>query len=193
MKILIPLLVSGIFTSNLITSNLLGIDALEDGKKTNLLSVLKGGLILTLLLFASTAALVPLNIYVVTPLNIEYLSPLICVIVICAMVYTVNLISKRFIPKLYEFFGANIGAQTLCAVALGLCLISVKNELITSYPVALLYSAICGVGFTLVSIIFFTLNERLKLAELPASVRGLPITLFIASLISLAFGGLAGI
>jgi electron transport complex protein RnfA len=72
-------------------------------------------------------------------------------------------------------------------------LLNTGNEIITSYPLALLYSVITGLGFTLTTVIFISIHRRLAESDIPEVLRGLPMTLIIAALISLAFGGFAGI
>ncbi len=193
MKIFITLLFAGIFTNNIITANLLGINSLHYSKSKGLSTLLKSGGILTTLLLASTAVTYPVLKWVLSPLNLGYLSPLVCIILVSGLLFAVYFLSEKFLPKLYSFLQTYFKPKTALPIILGLCLLNMGNEIITSYPVALLYSVITGLGFTVTSVIFASLYKRLQQAELPDAVKGLPLTLIIAALISLAFGGFAGI
>lgn len=193
MKIFITLLISGIFTNNIITSGLLGIDELHYNRKKGLKALLKDCGIITALLFVSTVITYPVLKYVIIPLKIDYLAPLSCVVLICGVIFAVNILSKRFLPKAYVFLSKNSRMITCSPVVLGLCLLNVSSEIVTGYPTALLYSVLTGIGFAVVSVIFSSVNDRINASDLPKVLKGLPMTLIIVALISLAFGGFAGI
>ena len=193
MRMIVTLLVTGIFTSNLVTSNLLGLDSLQSDNRTSTLSVLKNGLVVTAVLLLSAALCYPLNSLVLSPLKLDYLVPFAFVLVIFGVFMLLYLTAQKFSPKAFDFLKQNIKWQSVALIALGLCLIALEHEVVTGYAVALVYAVICGVGYTAVSLIFFAINQRLEATKLPESAKGLPITLLIAALISLAFGGLAGL
>ena len=50
-----------------------------------------------------------------------------------------------------------------------------------------------GVGFLLAMVMFAGVRSRLENADIPKSLKGLPITLVAASLVSLSFLGFAGL
>ncbi|MBP7163872.1 MAG: hypothetical protein KBB26_10155 [Candidatus Omnitrophica bacterium] len=50
-----------------------------------------------------------------------------------------------------------------------------------------------AVGSSLALILFSSIREQLELDDIPQGMRGIPITLVIAGLLSLAFMGFAGI
>lgn len=193
MKILMTLIFAGIFTNNIITANLLGVDYLHYNKKKGYSTLLKSCAVLTAFLFVSAAATYPVLKWVLTPLKLSYLSPLVCIILICTIIFAVYFLSNKCLPKLYSFLKTHFKPKTNLPLILGLCLLSVGNETIIGYPFALLYSVITGIGFTATTVIFSSIYKRLATAELPETIKGLPLTLIIAALISLAFGGFAGI
>lgn len=193
MKILMTLLFAGIFTNNIITANLLGIDSLHYSKKESFSSALKNCALLTALLFVSSAVTYPVFKWVLAPLKLGYLSALVCVILISLILFAVRFLSGKFLPKLYSFLNTFLKTKTGLPIVFGLCLLNTGNEIITSYPLALLYSVITGLGFTLTTVIFISVHRRLAESDIPQIISGLPMTLIIAALISLAFGGFAGI
>ena len=193
MKILMTLIFAGIFTNNIITANLLGIDFLYYNKRKGFSTLLKNCGTLTAFLFISTAVTYPVFKWVLTPLKLGYLCPLICIILVSALLFAMYFLSGKFLPKLYSFLQTYFKPKTSLPILLGLCLLNMGNEIITSYPLALLYSVITGIGFAVTTVIFSSVYKRLGTAELLGIVKGLPLTLIIAALISLAFGGFAGI
>ncbi len=193
MKILMTLFFAGIFTNNIITANLLGIDSLHYSSKKSFGSLLKNCALLTVLLFVSSAVTYPVFKYVLAPLKLGYLSALVCVILISLILFAVYFLSGKFSPKLYSLLKTCFKPKTGLPILFGLCLLNAGNEIITSYPLALLYSVITGLGFTLTTVIFISIHRRLAESDIPEVLRGLPMTLIIAALISLAFGGFAGI
>lgn len=50
-----------------------------------------------------------------------------------------------------------------------------------------------GLGFLLAMVMFAGVRERLESAEIPAGLKGLPITLVAASLVSMSFLGFQGL
>ena len=193
MKTLVILLISGIFTNNIITFGLLGVNELEENKTKNLLSVLKHCAFITAQFVLGTIITYPVLKFVLMPLKLEFLSALVTTVLLCGLMFVAYTVCAKLAPKLNAaiFYDAK---TLLCSVsALGLCLMNLTNDLVTSYPFAILYSLIAGFGFTLVSLAFYAINERINSSDLPRSVKGLPITLIIVALMSLAFGGFAGI
>ena len=192
MKTLITLLLAGVFTGNLITSNLLGIEGMEKNNKS-MLSLLKSGTIITVLLLVSSAVTYPIGAYVMAPLKLGFLSSLFFTLIIFGILFGAFLLSEKFLPCLSAFLKENCETEALVPMVLAVCLMNIGSEIATNYLLVLLLAVISGIGYTLVSLILFAVNERLQTAELPNAVKGLPITLIILSLISLAFGGFAGI
>lgn len=193
MKIILTLLFAGIFTNNIITANLLGIDFLHYNKKKSFSVLIKNCAVLTALLFISSAVTYPVFKWVLEPLKLGYLSALLCVILIGIIMFALYFLSGRFSSKLYSFLKTFFKPKTALRIVFGLCLLNMGNEIITRYPLALLYSVITGLGFTLTTVIFVSIQRRLADSDIPETVKGLPMTLIIAALISLAFGGFAGI
>ena len=190
---IITLLMAGIFIGNLITSSLLGIENLQNKREKSLCSLLKSDLVIAALLLAFTAVTYPLGKFVIAPLELGFLSALIFTLIILGALFGIYVAADKFLPRLSGFLKENCDTAALLPLLLAVCLMNLQTETILNLGTALLYTLICSVGYAVVSVIFFTVNDRLKTAELPETVKGLPITLIILSLISLAFGGFAGI
>lgn len=186
----IALLMAGIFTDNIVTSKLLGIEDASENSGSALSLIKKCG-VLTALLVLSTAVSYPVTEYILVLLGLGYLSSLAAVIIICGLLAAADIISKKYLPTVYEFLEKNRRVLVCSSVVLGMCLSAAQNELVTGYLSALVFAAATGIGFALVSFVFYGIRHRLDASDLPEAVKGLPVTLVIASLISMAFSGLA--
>jgi electron transport complex protein RnfA len=50
-----------------------------------------------------------------------------------------------------------------------------------------------GVGFTIALILMAGIRERLELADVPESLKGIPVAFIVAGLMAIAFQGFAGL
>ena len=102
MKTLITLLVAGIFTSNLITYNLLGVEGIEKGRDKTLLDLLKRGLVTAALLVGFTAVSYPLGKWVIEPLGLGFLSSLIYILILSKQTAKItgrSASASRYLPR----------------------------------------------------------------------------------------------
>jgi electron transport complex protein RnfA len=98
---------------------------------------------------------------------------------------------KKFTPALFRSLGIFLPLITTNCAILGAALIQTSREY--SFVQSLSFSVGGGAGFTLALLLMSGLREKLELADLPACVRGAPLTLILAGLLSLAFMGFAGL
>ena len=98
---------------------------------------------------------------------------------------------SKFFPVLYESFGIFLPLITTNCAILGMCLF-INLWGIDNLPEAVVLSVGAGLGFTLAICIMAGIRENLELADVPAALRGAPITLITAGLLTLAFMGFAG-
>ena len=61
------------------------------------------------------------------------------------------------------------------------------------YAAALVNAFGAGIGFLVAMVMFAGVRERLESADIPESLKGLPITLVSASLVACSFLGFSGI
>ncbi len=191
MSTLITILIAGIFTNNLLASKLLGIENATE-KVTPRALLNKCG-VLSALLFLSSLATYPIVKYLLTPFGADYLSPLVSVIIICAISFLAFSLSKKYAESVYLFLKEHSSVLSCSTVVLGLCLNISYNEITTNFIAAVVYVIASAMGFTLVSFMFYAINKQIEETSLPLCMKGLPITLLIASFIALAFGGFSGI
>jgi electron transport complex protein RnfA len=113
------------------------------------------------------------------------------ILVIAGAVQLVEMYLRKFFPSLYESFGIFLPLITTNCAILGLCLFLNLWE-IDSLSEAVVRSFGAGIGFTMAICIMAGIRENLNLADVPVCLKGAPITLITAGLLTLAFMGFAG-
>jgi len=113
------------------------------------------------------------------------------ILVIASSVQLVEMYLRKFFPSLYESFGIFLPLITTNCAILGLCLFINLWE-IDNLLEAVVLSFGAGIGFTMAICIMAGIRENLNMADVPESLKGAPITLITAGLLTLAFMGFAG-
>ena len=113
------------------------------------------------------------------------------ILVIAGAVQLVEMYVRKFFPPLYESFGIFLPLITTNCAILGLCLFINLWE-IDSLLHAVVLSFGAGIGFTVAICIMAGIREELDFADVPKCLRGAPITLITAGLLTLAFMGFSG-
>ena len=113
------------------------------------------------------------------------------ILVIAGAVQLVEMYLRKFFPPLYESFGVFLPLITTNCAILGLCLFINLWE-IKSLLEAVVLSVGAGIGFTMAICIMAGIRENLELADVPNCLKGAPITLITAGLLTMAFMGFAG-
>ena len=113
------------------------------------------------------------------------------ILVIAGAVQLVEMYLRKFFPSLYDSFGIFLPLITTNCAILGLCLFINLWE-IDSLLEAVVLSFGAGIGFTMAICIMAGIRENLDLADVPACLKGAPITLITAGLLAMAFMGFAG-
>jgi len=113
------------------------------------------------------------------------------ILVIAGAVQLVEMYLRKFFPALYESFGIFLPLITTNCAILGLCLFLNLWE-INSFVKAVVLSFGAGIGFTVAICIMAGIRENLEMADVPKCLKGAPITLITAGLLTLAFMGFAG-
>ena len=111
--------------------------------------------------------------------------------VIAALVQFVEMVIQKTSKQLYQALGVYLPLITTNCAVLGVCIINVQKGF--NFANSVLYGIFAGVGFTLAIVLFAGIRERLEFADVPESLKGFPISLISAALVSLAFFGFQGL
>lgn len=130
--------------------------------------------------------------FILVPLRLEYLYTLSFILIIAALVQFVEIVLKKVMPGLYKSLGIFLPLITTNCAVLGVAVINMNEKygLIESVVNAFGSSA----GFLLAITLMAGIRERIEMNEdMPAALRGLPIALITAGLMSIAFMGFNGL
>ena len=125
------------------------------------------------------------------PLHIEFMQTVSFILVIASLVQMVELILKKVSPPLYQALGVFLPLITTNCAILGIAVIvgrSTEFNLVTG----VIFAMATAIGFGLALVLFAGIRERLELYEIPEAMKGAPIALITAGLLSLAFQGFSG-
>jgi len=125
------------------------------------------------------------------PLELDVLRYICFILVIASAVQLVEMYVRKFFPSLYDSFGIFLPLITTNCAILGLCLF-INLWGIDNLLEAVVLSFGAGIGFTVAICIMAGIRENLLLADVPEALKGAPITLITAGILTLAFMGFAG-
>lgn len=183
------ILLAAILTNNMVLSKFLGIcPFLGVSKKTD--TALSMSIAVTLVMVVSTAVTWPIYHFILSP-NYTYLETIVFILVIAAIVQFIEIVLKRYIKPIYNALGIYLPLITTNCAVLGITMLNITNEL--DFVQSLVNALGAGLGFMLAMLLFSGVRERLETADIPDFLKGLPITLVAAALVSLSFLGFAGI
>ncbi len=113
------------------------------------------------------------------------------IVVIASSVQIVEMAIKKWSPSLFRALGIYLPLITTNCAILGLAIFQTNR----GYDLAegLAFAVGGGLGLTLALVLMASIRERLDVADVPALARGIGITLIIASCLSMAFMGFAGL
>ncbi len=130
------------------------------------------------------------NVKILIPIGMPYLKYIVFILVIASMVQLVEMYLRKFFRSLYDAFGIFLPLITTNCVVLGICLFldlwgyGFLESLVASFG--------AGLGFTIAICIMAGIRENLKWADMPDCLKGAPITLITAGILTLAFMGFSG-
>ncbi len=187
----IIILIGAVFVNNIVLSQFLGICPFLGVSSKVSTSVGMSGAVLFVMTIATTVTYL-LHQYVLVPAGLEYLRTISFILVIAALVQMVEIILKKVSPPLYQALGVFLPLITTNCAVLGVTILAL-GLVDASLIKAVFFAFSTSLGFALALIVFASIREFLELADLPEGMKGVPINLLVAGLLSLAFLGFAGL
>jgi len=132
-----------------------------------------------------------IQFFILVPLGVEFMQTITFILVIAALVQVVEIILKKASPGLYQALGIYLPLITTNCAVLGIAILAVMKDydMLTS----VVYAAATAIGFTLAMVLMAGLREQMETTGYPKGMKGFPISLVTAGLLSLAFMGFAGL
>ncbi|MDK0918081.1 electron transport complex subunit RsxA [Clostridium perfringens] len=183
--------IGAMLVNNFVLSQFLGICSFIGVSKKKDAAVGMGLAVTFVMILASIISWLVYNL-VLDKFNITYLKTIVFVLVIASLVQFVEMVVKKYSPSLYKALGIFLPLITTNCAVLGMAVTNVEEgyNLIQSIVHAL---GAAG-GFMLAIVLMSFLREKIDdNEEIHPYFRGLPITLFTAALMSIAFLGFQGL
>ncbi|MFD0834407.1 electron transport complex protein RnfA [Mariniflexile aquimaris] len=183
----IIILIAAVFVNNIVLSQFLGICPFLGVSNKVSTSVGMSGAVLFVMTIATTVTYL-LYEYVLIPAGLDYLRTIAFILVIAALVQMVEIMLKKVSPPLYQALGVFLPLITTNCAVLGVAILALGLEN-GSLLKAVFYAISNSIGFAVALIVFASIREQLELADIPKGMKGVPINLLVAGLLSLAFLG----
>ncbi len=183
----ILILIAAVFVNNIVLSQFLGICPFLGVSNKVSTSIGMSGAVLFVMTIATTVTYL-LHQYILVPAGLNYLRTITFILVIAALVQMVEIILKKVSPPLYQALGVFLPLITTNCAVLGVAILALGLEN-TSLVKAVFFAISNSIGFALALIVFASIREQLELANIPEGMKGVPINLLVAGLLSLAFLG----
>ena len=195
-KVFVTILLSTILINNYVLSRILGLCPFL-GVSKKLDSALGMGLAVIFVMTLTSFITYPIYKYMLVPYRITYLTTIVFILVIAALVQFVEMVIRKISPALYQALGIFLPLITTNCAVLGVAVLNISSGFPgPNVSLGLLKSVVQGfgggVGFTLALLIMAGIRERLELADIQGNLQGAPITFITAGLLALAFYGFSG-
>ncbi|GAA0118456.1 electron transport complex protein RnfA [Clostridium perfringens] len=183
--------IGAMLVNNFVLSQFLGICSFIGVSKKKEAAVGMGLAVTFVMVLASIISWLVYNL-ILDKFNITYLKTIVFVLVIASLVQFVEIVVKKYSPSLYKALGIFLPLITTNCAVLGMAVTNVEEgyNLIQSIVHALGSAG----GYMLAIVLMSFLREKIDdNEEIHPYFRGLPITLFTAALMSIAFLGFQGL
>ena len=193
------IIISAIFVNNIVLAQFLGIcPFLGVSNKLSTATGMSGAVCFVITL--ATVVTYLINKYLLLPFGLEFLQTIAFILVIAALVQTVEIVLKKISPSLYQALGIFLPLITTNCAVLGVAITVVTKEFTfggTSHLLnlgeATVYAVATSLGYGLAMILFAGMREQLARSNVPKAFKGLPIAFITVGIMAMAFLGFSGI
>lgn len=186
----LSIMLTVMIVSNYVLAQFLGICPFL-GVSKKLDSAVGMSVAVTFVMVLATVVTWPIQRLLLDPLKIGYLQTVVFILVIAALVQLVELILKKYVPSLYTSLGIYLPLITTNCAVLGVTVNNIQNDF--TFGESLCNSFGAGVGFLIAMVIFAGVRGKMESADIPEGLKGIPITLMAASVLSVSFMGFSGV
>ena len=192
----LSLLVKSIFIENMALAFFLGMCTfLAVSKKVTTSAGLGAAVIMVQVLAVPTNNLI--NEYILKPdalvqgMDLSFLSFITYIGVIAALVQILEMFLDKYVPSLYSALGIFLPLITVnCVIFAGVSFM-VQREY--NFTESVVYAFGSGASWALAIVLLAAIRVRLKYADAPGGLRGLPLTFITAGLMAIGFMSFSGI
>ena len=196
----LSLFVRSIFADNMIFAYFLGMCSyLAVSKDVKTSAGL--GIAVTFVLTITLPVNYLLQVYVLNPLNLGYLSFILFIAVIAAITQLVEMVVEKYSPSLYASLGIFLPLIAVNCAIMGGSLFMQQRILLTPENVkaianlgdAFAYAIGSGLGWMLAIVCLAGIREKMEYNDVPKPLQGLGITFITVGLMAMAFMCFSGL
>ncbi len=192
----ISLFIKSVFTENMALAFFLGMCTfLAVSKKVTTAAGLGAAVIMVQVLAVPVNNLI--NTYILKPdalvqgLDLSFLSFITYIGVIAALVQVLEMFLDKYVPSLYAALGIFLPLITVNRVIFAGVSFMVQRDY--NFVESVVYAFGSGSSWALAIVLLAAIREKLKYADAPAGLNGLPLTFITAGLMALGFMSFSGI
>ena len=187
---LFGILISALLINNFVFTKYLGLCVFFGTSKKK--STAKGmGVVFTLVMVVSAVMSWFFYNFILIPYNLNFLQIVVFIGLVSLTVQAVDTILRKVNPVLFNSFGVYLVLVIANCVIIAVPLILANNNYNLFETVMLALGA--GGGFLLALYLMSSVSERMQLANIPPTFKGLPIAFIVAGQFAMAFLGFSGL
>ncbi len=190
MNTYLMILFSMILVNNIVLAKFLGICSFL-GLTKDLKNSMGMSMAVIFVMLVATGLTYPIHHGLLTRWNLEYLDTVVFILVIASAVQVIEAIMRKTLPALYQALGIYLPLITTNCAILGVMISNIAEDY--GFLQAMVASLGAGLGYTLAMFLFAGVVNRLKAANPPKFMEGMPLTLMASGIVSVAFFGFKGI
>ena len=187
---LLSILISALLVNNFVFTKYLGLCVLFGTSKRK--STAKGmGVVFTIVMVLSAVMSWFFYQYFLIPFNLNFLQIVVFIGLVSLTVQAVDTILRKVNPVLFNSFGVYLVLVIANCIVIAVPLIVAGNNYNVFETIMLALGA--GGGFLLALYLMSAVSEKLELANIPPTFKGLPIAFIVAGQFAMAFLGFSGL
>ncbi len=187
---LISILISALLINNFVFTKYLGLCVFFGTSKRK--STAKGmGVVFTIVMVVSASMSWFFYNYILIPYNLGFLEIVVFIGLVSLTVQAVDTILRKVNPILFNSFGVYLVLVIANCVIIAVPLILANNNY--NYYETFMLALGAGGGFLLALYLMSSVSERMQLAKIPPTFKGLPIAFIVAGQFAMAFLGFSGL
>lgn len=133
----------------------------------------------------------PIQELLLNRFGIGYLQTIVFILVIAALVQLVELITKKYMVSLYQSLGIYLPLITTNCAVLGVTVSNIDSNF--NYIESIVNSLGAGIGFLIAMVLFSGVRMKMENNDVPEVLKGVPVTLIAAAILSVSFTGFSGV
>ena len=187
---LLSIMISALLIQNFVFTKYLGLCVFFGTSKKK--STAKGmGVVFTIVMVLSAAMSWFFFQFILVPYNLGFLQIVVFIGLVSLTVQAVDTILRKVNPVLFNSFGVYLVLVIANCIVIAVPLILANNNY--NFFETMMLSLGAGGGFLLALYLMSSVAERLELARIPQSFKGLPMAFIVAGQFAMAFLGFSGL